>query len=346
MSIRNALRDALPSYHTKNIILEELTARLDRIEKKLKDLDEKNEYLFYCLQHQNDETISETKARVLLNLPKASGEISDFQCASNYILQRTKRICDANGISFTLDGGTLLGAVRHHGFIPWDDDIDICIMREDYRKFEELLLQDPEIELQRCYRYLGSAHIPGYIPKIKLRNSDVFFVDIFPFDHISLTSDRAHRWEETQALCAEFHAALLPLFQKYNIPDSQTIPASCKAMDSEVIALEDEFGRRFTELFSPEDADVGMCPGFELERPLRNYWNLFQEDVLLPLRKNAVEFEGMQYDSWNQSDAYLVIRYGDYWGLPSSLSQAHASEMEHYSDHDRLIVQSIREKKQ
>ena len=54
------------------------------------------------------------------------------------MMDEFNRVCDVLGISYYADYGTLLGAVRHQGFIPWDDDIDICMMRDDYMRFMEL----------------------------------------------------------------------------------------------------------------------------------------------------------------------------------------------------------------
>ncbi|MBR0110162.1 MAG: LicD family protein [Bacteroidales bacterium] len=54
------------------------------------------------------------------------------------------RLCEDNGIRWWLDSGTLLGAVRHQGFIPWDDDLDVCILSEDYPKIRRILGEKAE----------------------------------------------------------------------------------------------------------------------------------------------------------------------------------------------------------
>lgn len=72
------------------------------------------------------------------------------------ILKYIKKVCDENGIHYSLTGGTLLGAIRHKGFIPWDDDIDIFMTRPEYIKFEKIM------EKQGEYLWLTQKHDAKY----------------------------------------------------------------------------------------------------------------------------------------------------------------------------------------
>ncbi len=113
------------------------------------------------------------------------------------LLQEFDRICKKNNLNYTVTGGTLLGAVRHGGFIPWDDDADVVMMRKDYDRFQKIC----EKELDHSKFYFQSIETtPGYrwgYGKLRRKNT-VFlregqegmpyeqgiFMDIFPRDGV------------------------------------------------------------------------------------------------------------------------------------------------------------------
>ena len=111
------------------------------------------------------------------------------------LLREFDRICGELGVSYLLFAGTLLGSVRHKGFIPWDDDLDILMLREDYEKFlseAERLIDRDAFFLQKEFsehwpmffsklRLNGTACIEKYRPKDPLVHQGIY-IDIFPCD--------------------------------------------------------------------------------------------------------------------------------------------------------------------
>lgn len=110
------------------------------------------------------------------------------------ILEEIVRICNKHALTYFLVGGTLLGAVRHRGFIPWDDDLDIAMPRKDYNKF----LAVCPYELNTAYALQYHGNEPHYISGFaKIRKKKTIFqekgfenlaengiwVDIFPLDY-------------------------------------------------------------------------------------------------------------------------------------------------------------------
>lgn len=106
------------------------------------------------------------------------------------------RVCRDNDIKYTIFGGTLLGAVRHKGFIPWDDDADVCMLREEYEKFKRVsgqlnpdicFFQDHDTDPEYRWGYgklrkTGTRYIRAGQEHIKCKTG--VFIDIFPLDDI------------------------------------------------------------------------------------------------------------------------------------------------------------------
>ena len=112
------------------------------------------------------------------------------------IANEIHRICEDNNIKYFMDGGTQLGAVRHGGFIPWDDYFDIGMERKEYERFIEVCRKD----LDKTKYYLETEEDEGYgfaFAKVHLNDTEIIenfskkakvhhgiFVDIFPYDNI------------------------------------------------------------------------------------------------------------------------------------------------------------------
>ena len=119
-------------------------------------------------------------------------DLATIQRNELIILKEIKRICDKHQITYYLSSGTLLGAIRHGGFIPWDDDIDIEMPLLDYRRFLKLC----ETELDNRFflqNYKTDPNDHQAFTKIRMNNTTFmpvhhkhhhihhgFWVDVFP----------------------------------------------------------------------------------------------------------------------------------------------------------------------
>lgn len=135
----------------------------------------------------------------------------EYRARSLTLLDRFVQICTENGLQYYLAFGTALGAVRHQGFIPWDDDIDVCMPREDYEKLRVLLAEPAE-----DVSVLDAVNTPGYTSFFMKFNDNqtslIFkyvkdcpalgiYIDVFPLDTICLNDEDLARYKKKLANC-------------------------------------------------------------------------------------------------------------------------------------------------
>lgn len=151
-------------------------------------------------------------------------EIKGLQQKELEILKELKRVCGKNNITYFLAYGSLIGAIRHRGFIPWDDDIDVCMMYKDYVRFQEVCKKDLG---SRFFLQSSQSEPDAELTYCKLRMNDTTFIidktegknihqginiDIYPFYHVA--DNKIAR--NIQYLCAAVHM----LFERGEAPEN------------------------------------------------------------------------------------------------------------------------------
>ncbi len=132
--------------------------------------------------------------------------LKDIQKSELEILIYFDQLCRTNNLKYQLFAGTLLGAVRHKGFIPWDDDIDVCMPRQDYEKFksifcskqfdERFFLQSNDTDKNSILQF-SKIRKNGTVFEIEseegLSNHNGVWIDIFPLDNVEINTKESKK---------------------------------------------------------------------------------------------------------------------------------------------------------
>jgi len=232
------------------------------------------------------------------------------------------RICRENGIKYSIDGGTLLGAVRHNGFIPWDDDIDLIILRSEYERFFEISKSQLDSKRFFLQENRTDRHYNVGYPRIR-RNDTVYrrvghehlkyhqgiFIDIFVLDNVpdNTILKVLHRfvcycirkmlWSKSGKRIAS-NALWRIWFSLVSL-----IPTNLAFWCNNAIA--NHCNKRSTKLIRHNThpyPNPKVC-GYGI-----------QADLLKSFTE--LEFEGSKFWAVAEYDRYLKMLYGDYMQLP------------------------------
>ena len=250
--------------------------------------------------------------------------LSLIQCESLRLLTEFDRLSREQNIRYWLTGGTLLGAVRHKGFIPWDDDIDIAMPREDYEKliadFYNKFKSHPELKLI----FQNNCNNKCYI-KIEHTTSENLFIDIFPYDYYH--SKLAENDKKDVSLKISRQA-------KHNyfrcIKDANKMRNNMKLRTQKYI-----LGNKN---ITPEK-EPALFMGIDFPHRWSN--KVFDWEEIFPLKK--VKFEDKEFYAPNCPDKVLSRIYGNYMALPKDSYPRHSSYM-FLTEEERSILESYANK--
>lgn len=249
--------------------------------------------------------------------------LKKIQKAELYLLLEFDKVCRGAGLTYFLDSGTALGAVRHGGFIPWDDDIDVGMPRKDYEKFmaigqgmlpSNIFLQNRQTE-KNYKRFAAKLRLEGTIfpesDDLPYVHNGIF-IDIFPFDNIPSNKLLA-KWN-VRTVIEGLHAV-----RAYRNKGGKESPSISRKLISRMVRIFpskciDSLERRcLKKARRNENKFTDRMTCYFWRMSLSNQY-LFETCQMLPVKD--VMFEGHTVMIMKNPDYYLTLMYGNYMQLP------------------------------
>ncbi len=246
--------------------------------------------------------------------------VKDIQMVSLDIMKDVHNFCVENNIKYTLQGGTLLGAIRHNGFIPWDDDIDIAMPRPDYERFCRTFTSQKGYRLV-CYQndesFLMFARVcemektcvKSVVPWTKIATG--VFIDIFPLDGAEDNRETAAlRMKKIRRI---FHRTLRARGSFLKWSEAKGIVAKLKLIVKRIVYYRSNAFNVYDRLCKeiPYGSTNHYCNFAYQEYAMKEYHRtaVLEECVLQ-------KFEDCSFYMMKGYDEALHEKFGDYMKLP------------------------------
>lgn len=312
--------------------VDDLNRKCDQLSSELEAHDAHMKMFAWENYRKENESMDDAKKRFYRSLPKATGGMRLLQLGCAKLMGEFDALCRENGLQYWAVYGTLLGAIRHGGFIPWDDDTDIGMMRSDIDRLIEIVNDDGRYRITVVYdHYVTCKQI-----RFLYADDDIpCFLDLFVYDWA--TSSNRQKAEELRRLRADLAEETerddslafwgLTPYCPEDADGAGRIRAyfdGCyqKSRDCGVVCDEEDAGGI---VWAVDNLNCSRAP-----------WYAYSLEDTFPLKRTM--FEGVEINVPANADAYLRSCYGDYLDLPKDIH----SHFQHVS-HDDLEAGATRD---
>lgn len=288
----------------------EMSVKLDQIQKK-------ENFQFWLSAPIIQQDQDEVKHRFWDSYPSATGDLRTIQRGNALLLKCFQYYCDQANVRFWLHGGSLVGSLRHHGFVPWDDDIDIAMMRDDFLSLLQVLRGNAYFKVKEYY-YAGLG-CRSYRFRTA-EESNPFFVDIFVYDNYDRKfDDTLTDWN----MLTSFKRGLIAEFLSYTgvfgfRPEDAPLDERPEYKEKIDALIDSYITRTASQNHNSEYLLWGMDNNYENETCYAwHHGRIFAREDIYPLIE--VPFEGMICYAPANYEKYSHAEYGiGYLEMPNS----------------------------
>lgn len=295
----------------------DLKADIDRYSARLDSFEAQTNEILWRLYQQEGESLHDAKMRLFASIPKAEGSLRKHQIELQELLNDFRLLCQEHDIKFFLAIGTLLGAIRHGGFVPWDDDVDVGIMNEDIDRLKDVVSKDARFEITDIFdQYV-------FCRQVRFKCSDsgdnAPFVDLFIYEYSRCRTkgDLLHVKEVRQEL--------MDRMEKESAKDGSLHPLNAYTYpeNKEAYAV---VSRTFQEYRDRLFEEGLYCSKEDACSIIWSIENLsFGDPVhIIPIEyfthMLTCEFEGSEYPILGNSEDLLTQHYKDWLKFPTDIN--------------------------